>query len=385
VGRTVTLVLVDATGAVLGALPPFGVDTPWRQEVAEVVAGAAREYGTELTVLRLLVADGEEVTYLAEVATHPNAPLRTVDVDLRPHPLRARYAEPGGPSATLDWASAAIGPAHATQLRTWNLSSIWRLETALGEVGGQKDDAGGTAWLKEVPAFFRHEGALLGWLATRHPGLAPRPLAVDEGRMLLADVPGTDRYGAPAEDRLPMLRALHEVQRQAPARLPELRALGVPEKPLAAGIRTTVLKYGDPKLLDGLDERLAALAACGLPDTLVHGDFHPGNVRGVVILDWGDSFLGHPVFDVHRMVEDLPEGAAAPLVAEWCRWWRAAVPGCEPERAYLLSEPVVALRNAMTYADFLDRIEPAEHVYHAGDVPAWLDRAAALLAAAQST
>lgn len=373
-GRTVTLVLVDATGAVLGGLPPFGVGTPWRQEVADVVAGAAREYGAAVTVLRLLAADGEEVTYLAEVATRPDTPLRTVEVDLRPHPLRAPYAEPGGPAATLDWASAAIGPAHATQLRTWNLSSIWRLEYA-----------GGTAWLKEVPAFFRHEGALLDWLAIQHPGLAPRPLAIDGGRMLLADVPGTDRYGAPAEERLPMLRALHEVQRQAPAGLPELRALGVPEKPLAAGIRATVLKHGDPRLLDGLAERLAALAACGLPDTLVHGDFHPGNVRGEVILDWGDTFLGHPVFDVHRMVEDLPEGAAAPLVAEWCRWWRAAVPGCEPERAYQLSKPVVALRNAMTYADFLDRIEPAEHVYHAGDVPAWLDRAATLLAAARST
>jgi hypothetical protein len=374
VGRTVTLVLVDRAGAALGALPPFGVDTPWRQEVAEVVAGAAREYGIEVTVLRLLATEGEEVSYLAEAGTRPNAPLRTVSVDLRPHPLRAPYAEPGGPAATLAWASATIGPVRATQLRTWNLSSIWRLK-----------HAGGTAWLKEVPAFFRHEGPLLGWLAARHPGLAPRPLAVDEGRMLLADVPGTDRYGAPAGDRLPMLRALHEVQRQAPAGLPELRALGVPEKPLAAGIRRTVLAHGDPGLLDGLYGRLAALAACGLPDTLVHGDFHPGNVRGEAILDWGDSFLGHPVFDVHRMVSDLPEVAAAPLVAQWCRWWRAAVPGCEPERAYKLSEPLVALRNAMTYADFLDRIEPAEHVYHAGDVAAWLDRAAALLAESPST
>jgi aminoglycoside phosphotransferase (APT) family kinase protein len=57
----------------------------------------------------------------------------------------------------------------------------------------------------------------------------------------------------------------------------------------------------------------------------VHGDFHPGNVRGEVILDWGDSFLGQPVFDLHRMVGDLPEAAAAPLVAQCCRWWREAV------------------------------------------------------------
>jgi hypothetical protein len=373
VGRTVTLVLVDAAGAALGALPPFRVASPWRQEVAEVVAGASREHHAQVTVLRLLAADGDQVTYLAETPARPSAPLRTVEVDLRPHPLRAPYAEPGGPAATLAWAATAIGPARATQLRTWNLSSIWRLEYPAG-----------TAWLKEVPAFFRHEGALLGWLAGRHPGLAPRPPAVDGGRMLLADVPGEDRYGARAADRLPMLRALHEVQREAATRLPELRALGVPEKSLAEGIRRTVQRHGDVTLLDGLADRLAAIAGCGLPDTLVHGDFHPGNVRGDVILDWGDSVLGQPAFDLHRMVEDLPEAAAAPLVAEWCRWWRAAVPGGDPERAYALSEPVVALRNAMTYADFLDQIEPSEHVYHAEDVPAWLDRAATLLAAARS-
>jgi hypothetical protein len=368
VGRTIILVLVDSTGAVLGALPPFGVATPHRQEVADIVAGAAQLHGAHLTVLRLLAADGDEVTYLAEVSGPVDTPLRTVDTRLAPHPLRAPYAEVGGPAATLAWAAATIGPARATQLRTWNLSSIWRL-----------DQATGPAWLKEVPTFFRHEGPLLDWLAGRYPGFAPRPLAVDGGRMLLADVPGDDRYGASATDRLPMMRSLHLVQRDAMAKLAELRALGVPAKPLGEGIRRTVLRYGDPALLTGLDDRLAALSDCGMPDTLVHGDFHPGNVRGSVVLDWGDSILGQPVFDLHRMVERLPPDDEAPLVAEWCRWWREALPGCAPERAYALSAPVVALRNATAYADFLDQIEPSEHPYHADDVPAWLARAAALL------
>jgi hypothetical protein len=371
VGRTVTLVLADDHGTVLGALPPLRVATPYRQEVAEVVTAAAQTHGVPVTVLRLLTADGADVTYLAEVDGPVAARLRTVHVRLEPHPLRAPYAEIGGPAASLAWAEAAVGPAKATQLRTWNLSSIWRLDQATGPV-----------WLKEVPAFFRHEGPLLSWLAGQYPGFAPRVLAVDGGRMLLADVPGPDRYGADAQDRVPMMRALHLVQRDAAAKLPQLRAVGVPDKPLADGIRRTVRRHGGPALLDGLDGRLAAIGACGLPDTLVHGDFHPGNVRGSVILDWGDSLIGQPVYDLHRMVEHLPGADETRLVAEWCRWWRDAVPGCDPQAAYTLSAPVVALRNAAAYADFLDRIEPSEHPYHADDVPAWLDRAAGSLATA---
>ena len=64
----------------------------------------------------------------------------------------------------------------------------------------------------------------------------------------------------------------------------------------------------------GLPDRVAAVAACGVPDTLVHGDFHPGNVAGrpddYVILDWGDSFVGHPLLDELPFV--VPAGAVRP-------------------------------------------------------------------------
>ncbi|MEO5965681.1 MAG: phosphotransferase [Candidatus Limnocylindrales bacterium] len=50
--------------------------------------------------------------------------------------------------------------------------------------------------------------------------------------------------------------------------------------------------------IGGLDARFAVVAACGIPDTLVHGDFHPGDVRGEAealrILDWGDTGVGSP-------------------------------------------------------------------------------------------
>src|SRR6185436_1412554 len=68
-GRTVTLVLVDADGGMLGALPPFDVDVPWWQEVGDVVDAARARPGIGVQVLRLLHADGTHppgghVTYL---------------------------------------------------------------------------------------------------------------------------------------------------------------------------------------------------------------------------------------------------------------------------------------------------------------------------------
>ena len=53
------------------------------------------------------------------------------------------------------------------------------------------------------------------------------------------------------------------------------------------------------------------------------------------------------------------------------------MPGCDPERAVALLRPVAPLRMAAVYALFLAGIEPSEHPYHAGDVPACLERAVA--------
>jgi hypothetical protein len=162
--------------------------------------------------------------------------------------------------------------------------------------------------------------------------------------------------------------------------------LGVPDgraAPLAGSIVATVAAHGSgdgrlAALVDGLPARLAAVAGCGLPDTLLHGDLHPGNARGRVILDWGDSCLAHPAFDILRLTDGLSEVDSAALIREWADRWRADVPGCDPERAVRLLRPVAALRGAVAYAGFLTRIEPAERPYHAADVGDCLTRAVEL-------
>jgi aminoglycoside phosphotransferase (APT) family kinase protein len=132
-----------------------------------------------------------------------------------------------------------------------------------------------------------------------------------------------------------------------------------------------------------LPARFAALTACGLPDTLVHGDFHPGNFRGsereLTLLDWGDSCLGHPLLDQSAFLDRIPAEHREIVAAHWTREWSAAVPGSDPVRAAMLLAPIAAARQAMIYRRFLDNIEPSEQVYHRHDPADWLARTAAHL------
>ena len=229
--RQVTLLLCDRDGALLGTLPAFEVTVPWWQEVGDVVAGAREHHGADVTVLRLLPstapwpAVGGPVTYLAEVASMPAVRLEpwpdSAGDPMAEHPLRLPYARPGGPALDLAWADGELAAAGrprtgpAVQVRTWNLSSIWRLPTAAGD-----------AWLKVVPPFFAHEGAMLRRL---DPTVVPPLIAADGPRVLLSDVPGDDHWGAPAPVLLRVLRMLVRLQQGWVGLVGELEAVGAPD------------------------------------------------------------------------------------------------------------------------------------------------------------
>ncbi len=391
--RVATLVLVTADGSVVGALPPFEVDTPWWQEAGPVVRGARERHGVDVTILRLLAAErsrpaGGEVTYLAQVAAPVSVqPWEGVIDD---HPLRLPWARPGGPARDLAWADSVLSArgmrraGRAEQIRSWNLSSIWRLPVY-----------GHTVWLKAVPPFFGHEGRMLERL---QGGPVPPLLAHDGGRILMAEIPGEDLYTASGPLLLDMVSLLVDLQRSWIGRTDELLALGLPDwradgltRAIASVVERTdsELSSEDRLLLDrfvaGLGERFAAAAGCGLPDTLVHGDFYPGNTRGgessLVLLDWGDCGVGHPLLDVAAFLDRIPAGDVAAVRAHWGRAWRSIVPDAEPERALELLLPVASARGAVIYRAFLDGIEPSEHPYHRDDPAGCLRHVAALVRA----
>lgn len=398
--RTVTLVFIDSSGEPIGALAPFDLATPlsayriiqWWPEVAQVVARARDLHGVEVTVLRLIQVQpdptdpsgmGGSVAYAVETAKPP-PDLLPWSGSITEDPKRAAWARPGGPALDLTWADAMLhslgrrrsGPAE--QIKTWNLSSIWRIPTPDGDT-----------WLKAVPSFFAHEGAVIGAIG---PPFVPVLLGTEPGRALLGDVPGENRFGAPRELMLEMVAFLVKLQTKWMDRLPELFSLGAPDlraDQLGPALAHLVARCGNQiglkerraldRLISGLADRWTEIDSCGLPPTLVHGDFHPGNFRGeagsLVLMDWGDSFIGHPLFDMTAMLEHAGD-SRQPVRQAWLQAWAEAIPGSEPAHAAELLAPVALLRNALVYRSFLDQIEASEHPYHAADVTKWLAAAA---------
>jgi hypothetical protein len=370
--RVATLVLVTSDARLVGALPPFEVDTPWWQDVAALLHAAREHHGPGLrpTILRVLETErpsppGGAVTYLAEITSPVAAEPWPGTLD--DHPLRLPWARPGGPACDLAWAEAELaergmrrtGPAE--QMRTWNLSSLWHLP-----VEGQ------SVWLKVVPPFFAHEGRMLAQLQGR-PG--PTLLARDDAhaRLLMAEMPGADLYVSGVARLREMVTLLVGLQREWIGRSDRLLALGLPDwraaalgRAIASVVERTAdeLSPEDRTALAGfvsrLAERFAQVSALGLPDTLVHGDFHPGNLRGdestLVLLDWGDCGVGHPLLDQPAFLARVPRDDVVAVREHWHRVWRSAVPGSEPDRAARLLAPIAAARQAVIFRAFLDGI-----------------------------
>ncbi|WP_345435086.1 aminoglycoside phosphotransferase family protein [Actinoallomurus vinaceus] len=392
-GRTVSAVVTFGADC-LGVIGPFAVDVAWWAEVEPVVAYLSRVLDVPVLVLRLVGVEGGDggrdghVTYHVEALRRPAAGLvsalgvaHAALAEL--HELRSPWARMEGLRELLGWAADTLasmdrpmtGPAE--QRRTWNLAAVLRLPTRQGPV-----------WLKATPHFAADEAAVIAAFARVDQGLVPTVLAAGPRRVLLEHLPGVDCWDAPAEIITSAVSRLVTAQAAI-----AVRAAGYPpglrdrRRPILAGqIRelldgpvSSELTSEELAAARGLQERWSALDDCGLPDTIVHGDFHPGNWRSdggpPVVVDFADACVGNPVVDGLRACDYLPKAKRSIAAKAWIEAWRTQLPGCEPARALAIAEPLAHLAYAVRYQEFLDGIEPAEQVYHRGD-PAAVIRAA---------
>ena len=396
--RTVSA-LVTWDDAYMGTIGPFGVDVPFWAEAGPVVTHLTAVLGVPALVLRLLTVEGGEgardghVTYHAAALAPPPAGIFTersgpLDTLFTPEPLRSPWACLAGIREYLDWACDTLAAAGRPvtgppiQRKTWNLAALFQLPTRSGPV-----------WLKVAPAFATDEAGVIAVLARVDSTLVPLVLGAAPGRILLDDLPGEDCWDASVEIIASAITRLVAAQAALasaclPAAFPDRRGSVLAEqvRGLLDGPLTGELTAPELAAAHRLLDRLPMLDACGLPDTLVHGDFHSGNWRSdggrPVVLDFADAYLGNPVLDGLRVCEFLPEAKRPAAARAWIDAWTSRVPGADPARALAVAEPLGHLTYAVRYQEFLDGIEPSERVYHHGD-PAASVRAA-LRSAARS-
>ena len=396
--RTAELVLCTREGSVLGSLPAIEVPTPWWQDIEPVVEAARDAFGVEVVVLRMLDSalprpHGGRVTYLAETAARlpPAAAAALVPWagTIDEQPLRLSWAVPGGPDADVAWAEDVLrrrgierrGP--AVQVRSWNLSSIWRLPLA---------DAG-PAWLKVVPPFFGHEGDVLRRLQA---GPVPRLLGHDGPRILLADIEGEDQYDAPLPVLERMVDLLVELQAGWFGRDEELLAMRLPDwrgPALTAAIAAVVERRRGE--LDAAvvrrwtrssrgwasGSRRSRRAGCRTRWCTATSTRATSAARrsGSRCSTGGTPASASRCWTCRRSSPRSRRRPSRPVRDHWIAAWRARLPEADPERAASLLAPVAAARQASMYQRFVDGIEPVERRHHDADAREWLERCAALV------
>jgi hypothetical protein len=137
----------------------------------------------------------------------------------------------------------------------------------------------------------------------------------------------------------------------------------------------TQLRALGPRLKAACDQ----LAAYGMPDSLVHNDFHAGNIVAddtqLIIFDWADSAVSCPLFsltslfDAENYAAEIPRGR---LQNAYSQAWRAVYPTLDLEQAFERATPVGALYHAVNHLRVVEQIEAHSQWELEATVPYWL-------------
>lgn len=397
------------------SLPVVETHGHWHAETAPVNAAIEQQYGVRATTLRNLSHRLDAATNRAEqvvlmefrealAGDPPDVRWASVE-DLRATTAgqrgvidswrngearggRTAWSHAGWLDATLAWCAERLAErgialaGEPEQSKHWSIASIWRLPTDRGDV-----------WLKAVPDFFAHEGALLQRIAPSMPQHLPRVIATDRqrGLLLMEAMPHRTLWGehdGAANDRA--ARVLARLQQQWASRIDDLleagcvdRRLGTLDGALEAVLARDVVRerFTDDEVKrllafgETVPARVDELRACAVPETLMHGDFHPGNVAvdgdELVLFDWTDGCVSHPFFDLATYNPRDPVEHAA-VTQAFIEEWSSSVDTAALQRAAELAQPLACIHHATSYMRLLDGIHGGDHWEFDSDVLFWL-------------
>jgi predicted transcriptional regulator len=317
-------------------------------------------------------------------------------------PRRAPWAVHGWYDAATEWVQSQLvehgvmpaGPPE--QVKQWDISSILRAHTNDGDY-----------YLKVGNSLFAHEPVITQALARMFPGQVSGPMAVlmepEQGWMLLRDFGGHVLGEGTATQLEDVLRLHASIQIGCVERVDELLAARLPDRRLKVLAAQVDEVLADPNSLDGItDEEIAKLRAAapqikamcaqlesyGVPQTLLHGDFHGGNIivqeGKCLIFDWADACIAHPFFDLFIVPDGKGNEAMTPEESDRLRdiyleFWTEYAPMDQLREAARLARILGAFHQAISYMQGTDSLEDSARWVFAGVAARWLRRVLASL------
>lgn len=291
---------------------------------------------------------------------------------------RPAWFEPGWFARAAGWLDDTLaglglrrtGPVE--QAKHWCLSSVLRAPTDRGAV-----------FLKATMPRYAAEPAVVRALAERWPSRVPRVLAGSAADCwwLTADFGGASGFDLPEPERVGALDLLADLQLDPPeGQLVRLLARDQPTQPWSVLGRAELWGRAADWRSIGRElspvehERLAALgpwlARCRarldesvIRPTLLHGDFHPGNVvhraaEGFLIHDWSFARADHPFLDLTPWLHETTASAAPHHADAYLARWRDRASAAELAETWRLAGPLGAAAELAKAVELLDATGP---------------------------
>ena len=295
--------------------------------------------------------------------------------------VRSPWARAGWLSSATQWIEAQLSELNYKQLapveciKNWGISCVLRVSTDCGNL-----------YLKEASTLplFCNEPVVTSELAKLFPEHIPTVLSIDSERhwMLLADFGKPIGRDALIKVQKDVYRLLAQIQIKSVDCIDSLLNVGCLDRRLEKlatqidGLFTdknaiSQFKQTEIQQLQALAPNLKnlcfQLAEYTIPQTLVHGDLHLGNVAldkdNYLIFDWTDSCISHPFFDMFEFYfsRNIPLLSSAESVRdEYLTQWTVYEPKSRLLEAWKLAKPLCALHHAVTYQYISNCLETRE-------------------------
>jgi hypothetical protein len=375
-------------------LPRVSVaDEFWFPDVEVPLRALHEQLGIEASVLSCLAVGESETAYLMmSVGSIPPESQWVSSFDdplveaarerlaLPPDaPVTPAWTKPGWYAEAMPWIDEQLAATGAprtgvpVQVRSWGLSNVLRCPTAKGDVYFKALAHSSTirpAHPEALPLLFAHEPLLLHRLSEARPGEVPAPIAIDEKRawMLLADLGPPLARETDVSRWIDALRGHARLQRSFADQQDRLLSFTCVDRRLAVLDReldrllgpnpaTEQLEPAEraqlPRRADQLHEAISELATIGLPETLLHGDLHPGNLAvrdgKVLAFDWTDAAVSHPFLDLVTFVGKRSPISTDPRLKDaYLAEWEAYASPADLRRTLVLAGELGALHQTMT-------------------------------------